>query len=157
MITAHLPSGYVLGASTGLAELAFFAALAGAVFPDVDLIWFYFVDDRAFHHHRYWVHAPVFAAGCGVVLILLAVALAPKWKLAAIAFSAAWLLHILLDSVVGEIMWLWPYSTQLYSLFTVPGREGVHFIVAFLTHWTILFEGLVWTAAAVLWMRRRRG
>ncbi|KAG1647501.1 Bicyclomycin resistance protein [Nymphon striatum] len=35
------------------------AAIFGAILPDLDLIWFYFVDRGAFHHHLYWVHVPV--------------------------------------------------------------------------------------------------
>ena len=52
MITAHLPSGYVLARVFRWTGLSFAAALVGATFPDIDLIWFYFIDDRAFHHHR---------------------------------------------------------------------------------------------------------
>ena len=28
------------------------AAVMGGVLPDLDLIWFYLIDNRAFHHHH---------------------------------------------------------------------------------------------------------
>ncbi|ABD55234.1 metal-dependent hydrolase [Jannaschia sp. CCS1] len=156
MITAHLPSGYVLGASLGLTGTAFAAALIGAVFPDLDLLMFYVIDDRAIHHHRYWVHAPAFAACVGGALIVCASLWAPVWRWPAIAFTAAWLLHIVLDSIGGGIMWLWPYSDTLASVIIVPGREGVPWVLAFLTHWSIVFELMIWAVAAAFWIRRRQ-
>lgn len=160
MITAHVPSGYLLGqslcgapATRGHAVLA--AALFGAVFPDLDLIWFYLIDDCAIHHHRYWVHAPAFAMACSFVLLLAVRQLAPRWSPAALAFSAAWLLHILLDTLTGGIMWLWPVSDTLITLITVPANYG-HFVLSFLLHWSILFELAIWCAALVLWRRQRQ-
>jgi inner membrane protein len=155
VITAHLPSGYVLGEGSGWTGPVMVAALVGAIFPDLDLIAFYFIDDRAMHHHRYWVHAPAFAALCSAALIGLTSVIAAHLRPLAIAFSAAWMVHIGLDSVAGGIMWLWPYSNQLISVFTVPPRDGVPWIVAFLTHWTIVFEALIWATALFLWIRRR--
>ena len=57
MLTAHLPSGYVLaqGARQDI-PLLLPAALIGAVLPDLDMIWFHLVDHKAFHHHRHWMH-----------------------------------------------------------------------------------------------------
>lgn len=155
MITAHLPSGYVLARSTGLTGAAFAAAIIGGVFPDMDLLVFFFIDDRAIHHHRYWVHAPAFAAMVGLALILAARVFAPRYQLITIAFTAGWMLHIVLDSITGGIMWGWPFSNTLTSLIHVPGREGMHWIVTFLIHWTIIFELLIWAMASVFWMRRR--
>ena len=52
MLTAHQPSGHVLGRSLPKGIPAPVpAALVGAVFPDPDMIWFHFNDDRALHHH----------------------------------------------------------------------------------------------------------
>lgn len=140
----------------GLTGHAFAAALFGAIFPDLDLFVFYFIDDRAIHHHRYWVHAPAFAAVVGAALILSVRRFAPRWTVPAVAFAAAWLLHIFLDSVGGGIMWLWPYSNTLTSFITVPGREGVPWVLAFLTHWSVVFEVMIWITAAAFWIKRRR-
>ncbi len=155
MITAHLPSGYVLARSQGWSGAVLVAAVIGAVFPDVDLIAFYLIDDRAVHHHRYWLHAPAFALFVSAALYTVAALAAPKWTAPVLAFGAAWTLHILLDSVAGGIMWLWPVSTELHMLFPVAPRHGVHFLVAFLTHWTMIFEALIWLAAIWFWRKAR--
>jgi hypothetical protein len=59
MLIAHLPSGYVLGRlmpRQGAAVMG--AALIGAMLPDLDMIWFHFVDAGKWHHHVYWPHLP---------------------------------------------------------------------------------------------------
>ena len=70
MLTAHLPSGYVL---TRLApdgcRLLMPATLLGAVLPDFDMLWFYFVDHGSIHHHRYWVHVPAFWAAVAALTL----------------------------------------------------------------------------------------
>ncbi|NTT87475.1 metal-dependent hydrolase [Tabrizicola fusiformis] len=154
MILAHLPSGYVLARLAGQPRgLTLMATLAGAVFPDLDLIWFYLIDDRAFHHHRYWVHAP------GFWLIIAALALpmirrfAPSVLLPAALFLAAVFLHLVLDTLAGSIMWLWPFSNRLYALVEVPATRS-HWVLSFLTHWSALAELALILWAAVLWFRR---
>ena len=63
MITAHLPASYCLVRGIGLeGRHVLGVALLAAILPDTDLLLHYFVDDRQFHHHRYWVHIPVFWA-----------------------------------------------------------------------------------------------
>lgn len=155
MITAHLPSGYVLSKLADWRGPVMAAALAGAVFPDVDLIWFYLIDDRAFHHHRYWVHAPAFAVGVGSALIGVAKLALPRLAPPACAFAAAWWLHILLDAPMGEVTWLWPMSTTLYAPITVPATQS-HWVLSFVLHWSFLLELSIWLAAASLWLGRRR-
>lgn len=154
MITAHLPSGYLLARGAGWRGPVMVAALVGAVWPDLDLLFFYVVDDRAFHHHRYWVHAPAFAIAVTLLLTL------SHWRWPAgfallLAFSCGWGLHILLDSVAGDIMWLWPHSTQLFALFTVPATQA-NWVLSFLLHWTFLAELVIWAAALTLLYRRRQ-
>lgn len=131
----------------------FAAAIVGAVLPDVDLLFFYFVDDRAIHHHRYWVHIPFFWA------VLASVTLPFVWtsrfKPVAIAFFAAILMHLLLDSIGGGIMWLAPFNTELVELVTVRPTQS-HWILSFLLHWTFLFEILIWVLAGYLYLKGSR-
>ncbi len=130
------------------------ACLLGAVFPDFDLIWFYLVDNRAVHHHRYWVHAP------GFWLLVTAMAAPFLWRTtgiirrAGIAFLAAWFLHLCLDSIVGSIMWLWPFSNQFFQLATVRPTHS-HFVLSFMAHWSFTLEIAIWLVAAfLLWARK---
>ena len=131
------------------------AAIIGAAWPDLDLFFFYLVDNRAFHHHRYWVHAPAFVLVVSLVLLALS-----RWRWPAacplvVAFCCGWVLHILLDSIAGGIMWLWPVSTELYVLFTVPPTQS-HWVLSFLLHWTFVAELVIWAAALILLTRNRR-
>ncbi len=150
MITAHLPSGYVLARVFRWTGLSFAAALVGATFPDIDLIWFYFIDDRAFHHHHYWVHAPGFALACSALLLLVT-----RLHPFAVAFAAGWTLHILLDAPVGGLMWFWPFDNTLYTPIEVPPTRS-HWVLSILTHWSVLMELTVWGAAMTLYLRRER-
>ena len=47
------------------------------------------------------------------------------------------------------------YGWRGFALLQIPGRSGTHWIVAFLTHWSILFEAAIWIAAFTMWRHRR--
>jgi inner membrane protein len=154
MLTAHLPSGYVLARLLPRRiPYRMPAALIGSVFPDLDMIWFHLIDDRAFHHHRYWVHIPAFWAAVAAVSLPIA------WRLGylriALVFFAAILMHLILDTIGGGIMWGAPFSDHLHELVTVPARYG-HWVTNFLLHWTFLAELAIWIAALTLWLTRPR-
>jgi inner membrane protein len=116
----------------------------------LDLIWFYGVDDRAFHHHRYWVHIPAFWAMIAVFVLPLLRVLKPTWLLVGMSFFTALLLHIILDSVGGDIMWLWPWRSDMFSLLTIPARFDV-WILNFILHPVFLLEICIWAAFAWLY------
>lgn len=153
MITAHLPSGYVVGRMLApLPPYGMAAALLGGVFPDIDLLFFYFIDDRAIHHHRYWVHIPAFWLATACVVLPLA-----TWfshTRLALIFFAAITVHLLLDTIGGNILWAAPFSDQMFSLVTVPATQS-HWILSYLTHWTVLFEIAIWVVAFCLWINRK--
>lgn len=156
MILAHLPAGYLVGRAFGArAGPVMAAALAGAVLPDLDLIWFYLIDDRAFHHHRYWVHIPGFWAAVAAVVLPLCRIAAPQLWWPALAFFASILVHLVLDSVGGGILWLWPFDDRLIALVEVPATQS-HWVLSFLAHWTVALEAAIILAAAALWLRARK-
>jgi len=152
MLTAHLPSGYCLGKVFGWKRWMFGAALIGAVLPDFDLIFFYFVDDRAFHHHEYWVHIPFFWA-CTACLVL-SLLWRSQYRPIALAFFAAIFMHLTLDSLSGGIMWLAPMNDELFSLVTVSATQS-HWILSYIFHWTFAFEIAIWGLAAYLYVKDR--
>lgn len=154
MLTAHLPSGYLLARGLPRDIPALMpVALVGAVFPDLDMIWFHLVDHRAFHHHYYWVHIPAFWLAVAALVLPLA------WWLGhlrtAAVFFAAILIHLILDTIGGGVMWGAPFSGRLYELVTVPARYG-HWVTNFILHWTFLLELAIWAAALWLWLTRKR-
>ena len=155
MLTAHLPGGYVSARIANVyAAAPFCAVLVGSVFPDLDLIWFYWIDDRAFHHHRYWVHIPGFWLIVAAVGVPMFKFIAPSFTPVLLAFFGGVAVHILLDSLAGSIAWLWPFDNRLFALFDVPASQS-HWILSFLFHWTFVIELLIWRAAAMLWWRSR--
>ncbi|MCV6593868.1 MAG: metal-dependent hydrolase [Silicimonas sp.] len=153
MLTAHLPSGYVAARSfaPGL-KWGMPVALIAAILPDVDLLWFYLIDDRSVHHHKYWFHIPLFWA-------LIALATWPVARRAGIVslyclFFGVLLLHMALDTIVGGIAWLQPFSDHLITLVTVPAVQD-HWVLNFVFHWTFLLELLIWAAALALLLKGR--
>jgi inner membrane protein len=157
MLIAHLPAGYILGRSLKVQKgTVMWAALIGSVFPDLDMFWFHLVDHRAFHHHRYWVHAPGFWLAVAAVLYPLAMWKAPKWKIPLLVFLAAVLIHLCLDTIGGGIMWLWPFADHLYAFVEVPATQS-HWVLSFIVHWTFWAEVAIVAFAAVLWLRRAKG
>lgn len=158
MFVSHLPAGYLSAkylyrrfTATG-APLAWFvaAAMAGALAPDLDLLYFYLVDHRRTPHHLYWPHFPIvwFAllAASGVWL-----ALARRKGAAALAFifCVGGVGHLLLDTIVGDIYWGAPFLWQPVSLFTVPALYQPWWLNFFL-HWSFGFELAILVWAIVL-------
>ena len=74
MIIGHAPAGYLLACACDRSffrdPVMFWAIVIGAVAPDLDMLWFLFVDRGAVHHHTYLTHDPTVWA---VVLFLGAV------------------------------------------------------------------------------------
>ena len=89
----------------------------------------------------------------GAILYPLMHRFAPDLRLSFWTALAAILLHILLDSLVGDIMWLWPVSRDLYALFTVPARYS-HWLISFVLHWSFAVELMICAVAVWLCVRR---
>ena len=88
-----------------------------------------------------------------LVLPLIAIT-ARRWLAPAAAFLGAVMMHLLLDTVNGGIMWLWPFSDRLVTLVTVPATRS-NWVLSFLTHWSVLAEIAIILAAAILLVRDR--
>ena len=77
-----------------------------------------------------------------------------RYRAAALAFFAGILLHMLLDSIGGDIMWLAPFNTDLWELVSVPASQP-HWIWSFVLHWTFALEAMIWGAAVYFFVRGR--
>ena len=149
MLIAHLPSGFIAGrALESRYSGSMGAALLGSVFPDIDMLYFHFIDAGQTHHHYYATHWPV------LYLAFLLAGLALH-KSAWIVFAAAALMHLVLDSVAAPIRWLAPFSTLEVEMFTVPATHP-NWIVSFVTHWTFAIELSICAVAGWLLLRRRQ-
>ena len=142
MFIAHIPVGLGLARIISRRPLNLSVVLVasfGAIFPDLDLIRFYFFDNHQRHHHDYWTHIP------GIwLMIILAWALARRFLgrpfgIVTLIFFGAVFSHLILDTMSGAIEWLWPFFDKGFHLVTVPATHAKWYI-SFLTHWTFAVE-----------------
>ena len=159
MIIAHLPAGYIvthllkgMAKKYGLSENHFMnAGLLGAISPDLDMFYFHLIDHRQHHHHSYWSHFPI-VWGTLLLVALLYMALADNKRrpLLVSVFALNGFVHLLLDSLVGDVWWLAPFVDKAYALFSVPSLYSPWWM-NFVLHWSFLVElALVVTAGYFL-------
>jgi hypothetical protein len=159
MIIGHLPAGYIVArllapraASRGLPAAPFVrAGIAGAVAPDLDMIYFHLVDHRRHHHHAYPTHFPIVWAT--LLLAALAWAYSGRRKNAAygaVMFSLNGFIHLMLDTIVGDIWWLAPFVDRPFSLFAVAAWSSPWWL-NFVCHWSFGFEVALAIWALALW------
>jgi len=161
MIIAHLPAGYVASRllfnrfRPHAASFRRFlhAGLLGSVAPDLDMLYFHLIDHRQHHHHTLWPHFPILWAGLLLAsLIRFHTGRARERAALAVIFAANGLLHMVLDTVVGNIWWLAPFVDKPFSFFSVPARYNPWWL-NFILHWTFILE-LAIVAWAIYLVRR---
>ena len=159
MLTAHLPSGYILGKSKinrCRQKLVLFATMLGAIFPDFDMLYFHLVDMGRTHHHEYFSHWPLFWVGLCAPLIVIFHALGRSdLRNLIIAFFAGTILHLALDSIASHIFWLKPFAEGRVGLLVVPASFS-NWIWSFVFHWSFLFEVIIWIAAIWIFLSGRK-
>lgn len=148
MLIAHLPAGYLLArriaprlaGTPDDARRLMALGLAGSVFPDLDILYFYSFDGRQTLHHDYWSHIPAFwpVAALGAVALLWLARAAIPWR-EGVAFLAGICLHLVLDTPTGGILWGWPVNQQRFLLVEIPARFD-WWVWSFVLHWTFLAE-----------------
>jgi len=142
MFIAHIPIGLMLArcvTQRSLTTPVIFAAVIGAVAPDLDLIRFYLIDNHQRHHHDYWTHIPAIWGLIVLAWFAVSKVLQRGFGLLAAGFFIAVFSHLLLDTVAGEIEWMWPFMDRGFHLVTVPASHG-NWYLSFLTHWTFGVE-----------------
>ena len=161
MFIAHLPAGYICGCmltdrvvpEQRRERLVGF--LIGSVFPDVDMLYFYLIDQGRHHHHHYWTHLPIFWLAALAVSTLAGLLIrSRRFALVAASFIGGIFLHLILDTPFAGICWLYPLTDQNFYLITVPATRS-WWVWSFVFHWSFLFEIAICVAAAVLYFQRR--
>lgn len=161
MFIAHIPSGYIMSLAllkimrhipVSSATLVVVGIL-GAMIPDLDLAYFYLIDNRQTHHHRYASHWPLLWIALLVISALwLCWGRRGKAAFLSLVFALGGLLHIILDTVVGDIWWFAPFVDQPYALFTVPARFEPWWL-NFMLHWSFAVELALCLWALVLYRK----
>lgn len=134
MIIGHLPAAYILsthlhhrlGTVSGNSTRLIAAGMLGGIFPDFDLLYFYFIDQRQHHHHEYWSHYPL------LWLLLLSAAFI-LWRLkrgnelsaVLLLFTLNAFIHLCLDTPLGSIEWLAPFSHLSFTFYS----PSAHFAI----------------------------
>lgn len=158
MFIAHLPAGYILGNTIARSrnaarnKLLLIFTMIGSIAPDLDLLYFYTLDNRMHSHHEYFSHMPIFWLGIGV---LAGLAYCLKYKQAAtgmLGLCLGGILHCALDTAVGGIYWMVPFSDAITRFSYVPKRYDF-WVFNFIFHWYFLFELLIIAWALKLWWK----
>ena len=148
MIIAHLPAGYLLTRVTPK-HLPIWAVLLGSICPDFDmaLIW---ADIVHFNHH----HLPTHRPAVWFAVLILGAAFKLRW-LQGVAIGA--LLHVSLDSIAGQINWLWPIGDLTLGLIDVIAQPG-WWVWSFVRHWLFGFELVICAVAlgTILYRRKKK-
>ena len=161
MFIAHLPAGYI---TTSIfidkfvprekvnLKLVWFFGLFASITPDLDLVYFYLFDSSV-HHHKLFPHIPAFWLVFFVCFFLLA-RLRRSTTLYCIGLvsSINLLVHLILDTFVGYVWWLYPLVDKPFYLVEVPAVQS-HWILNFLFHWTITLEIVILFIAGYLFRK----
>jgi membrane-bound metal-dependent hydrolase YbcI (DUF457 family) len=159
MFLAHLPAGYLVGASVArkwpqaMSPVAWAAVLLGSVAPDLDLLYFYLWSDQSINHHVYPPHVPIVWLVTTSLVGLCLWRGPQRWRVVWAMFCTGWLLHLVLDTVPGGIWWLWPWVTTPYVLIVVPRRFDNAWL-NFISHPSILLEVILITCSWQQWRAR---
>lgn len=130
------------------------AGMAGAIAPDVDMLYFYLVDQRQHHHHTYFTHFPVVWLTLLLLSLLwMGMSRRKTGPTLATVFALNGFIHLLLDSIVGDIWWLAPAVDRSFALFTVPALYQPWWL-NFLLHWSFALE--IALVAGAVWAWRRQ-
>ena len=66
------------------------------------------------------------------------------------------ILHLLLDTIAGQIRWAWPFSNQAIQLVDIPPTH-TWWVMSFIFHWTFCLEvGLIIIALLLFFKDRSR-
>jgi hypothetical protein len=161
MFIAHLPSGYItskllfprIGTGVTAFKQFLYAGAIGAVAPDFDMAYFYLVDHRMHVHHSYWSHFPiVWICLLFISIIWLKTGLTARWAALASIFSINGLVHMFLDSIVGNIWWFAPFTDRPFSLFGVSAIYKPWWL-NFLLHWSFALELVIVAWAVFMWRK----
>jgi inner membrane protein len=168
MLLAHAPAGYLLTRflsrtvfknsinperTERLYQIVIAAGLLGSILPDFDFIYHIFIDSDRTPHHMYITHTPVFW------MILLSISIIcgklfkkPDFVIITVTGCAAAILHLVCDTLTGEIYWLYPLSNRGFNLFSVSDIH-IWWVQNYISHWTFLVEIAICTIAMVVFLR----
>lgn len=158
MLIAHAPAGYIVNRTFNKARnqnISFLKfGLIFSLWPDLDLIYFYFFDKKATFHHLYFAHLPFALLICLLLVIPFKhLKVFQRIKNYYYLFLINWFVHLILDTFTGGIAWLYPLSNKVFTLIVVPAVYS-HWIISFILHWSFVIEIIIVFIAFSLALRK---
>ncbi len=161
MFIAHLPLGYITAkfvisrftVQQNLQKKLLFIALLASILPDFDLFYFYLIDSSK-HHHLYFPHIPIFWLVLFVIIALWLYIRKSAYMIFLTIFAINISLHLILDSLVGDIWWLYPWIDKPYALFTISAIYQPWWL-NFILHWTFAVELLILAIAVFIFRKNK--
>ncbi|MFC1810103.1 metal-dependent hydrolase [Patescibacteria group bacterium] len=158
MFLAHLPAGYLLTKKLQKhhkIEKYLALGLFASILPDLDLVWWALIDNSQHFHHSYWIHIPFYWLIIGLIaLAIIKIAKRDELIMPLIVFMAGIFLHLILDTFVGGIKWLYPFSYESIFIANVPAVYD-YWVWNFILHWTFLLEVVIFGWAGVKWRKSK--
>ena len=148
MISGHAPAGYITSAllfskfkERGIRFKQFiWFGISGALLPDIDMFYFHLIDHRQHHHHSYFTHFPALWGTLLIISIIwLQVSQSSKSASLSFIFCLCGFIHLILDSIVGDIWWFAPFVNKSFAMFTVPALYKPWWL-NFILHWSFALE-----------------
>ena len=166
MFLAHLPAGYVASKllvtqfrlEPSKTKYLLWLGCLGSIFPDLDMFYFYLIDNRQHSHHSYWTHIPAY----WMSLLALSYAISAFFKsrflvAAATVFFGCILLHLSLDTFAGGgIKWMFPFGDTYISLFSIPAQPNRYWVWNYFLHWTAFIEITIISIAGTTFWRSQK-
>lgn len=126
MIFAHAPAGFIISYFTRRYWRAkekpkkiiwlYVISMLGGIFPDVDLLYYYF-SSATFSHHEIFTHSFIVYLVFCLIIFLIGVLLKNHFlKISGILFFGGVCTHLATDSIGAGIVWLYPFSHALFGL-----------------------------------------
>ena len=168
MIIAHGPAGYLLtkllttrllrnnmnqGITPRRYNILILAGIIGGIMPDFDFVYHVFIDSDRTPHHSYITHMPIFWISLMLISVITGRLLKkPFFSAVSIAMYSAALLHLVCDTLTGEIYWLYPFSMHPFNVFSVRGTY-IWWVHNYMYHWTFLIEITIVVIAMAVFLR----
>lgn len=160
MLIAHASAGYIVTKSfnkikkDNISYLKY--GLIFSILPDLDLLYFYLIDNKNTLHHFYFPHIPAFLLlGCLLIPVLKQLKITSKIINIYSLFLINWFVHLVLDTITGGINWLFPFSERLFFLIQIPAKYP-HWILSFIFHWSFLIEIGIIIWSIILFLKGNR-
>lgn len=165
MFIGHAPAGYLITTAIlkytdrlpeSRRKILICWGILASILPDFDLFYFYLIDNRQHVHHSYWTHIPMVWITITMFTMIYAALIKKRviFLFTVIAFINI-MGHLFLDTIVGGIRWLYPYTHKEYFMFHVPSQYN-WWVWNFIFHWTFMLEMGVVTYTFYLYGKTHR-